>query len=50
VLQIQDAYAAMPVPLPMYRMDAAVAEAKATPIAAGEATISANVTIVYEIK
>ncbi len=50
VLQITDGYASAPQPVPMYRMDAMVAEAKATPIAAGESTISANVTIVYEIK
>ncbi|MEQ1931960.1 MAG: SIMPL domain-containing protein [Parvularculaceae bacterium] len=50
VLQINDGYAAAPVPGPMYRMDAMAAEAKSTPISAGEATISANVTIVYEIK
>lgn len=50
VLQIQDGYAAAPSPVPMYRMEAMAADAKSTPISAGEATISANVTIVYEIK
>ena len=50
LLQIQDGYAAPPGPLPVYRMDAMVAEAKSTPIAAGEATISANVTLIYEIR
>lgn len=50
VLQIQDGYASAPLPMPMYRMDAVRAEATSTPIAAGEATISANVTIIYEIR
>lgn len=50
VLQIQDGYAAAPVPGPMFDMRAMAAEAKSTPISAGEATISANVTIIYEIR
>lgn len=50
VLQITDGYAAAPAPVPMYRMEAMAADAKSTPIAVGESTISANVTIVYEIR
>ncbi|NWG70186.1 MAG: SIMPL domain-containing protein [Parvularculaceae bacterium] len=50
VLQITDGYAAAPAPVPMLRMEAAAADAKSTPIAAGESTISATVTIVYEIR
>lgn len=49
ILQIQDGYAAPP-PMP-YAYDRAVAmEAKATPIAVGESTMTANVTLVYEIR
>ncbi len=49
LLQIQDGYTATP-PMP-YAYDRVEAQAaKATPIAAGESTVSANVTLVYEIK
>lgn len=50
ILRIQDGFAASPEPMPMMRMSATAAEAKAVPIAAGESTISATVTLVYEIR
>ena len=49
VLQIQDGYTAAPSPAPYMEMRA-VAKADSTPIATGESTVSANVTIVYEIR
>lgn len=49
VLQISDAVTAAPGPYPV-AMRADVAEAKAVPIAAGEQTIAASVTIVYAIE
>lgn len=49
LLQIQDGSAGPP-PMP-YMYDRAVAqEAKATPIAVGESTVSASVTLIYEIR
>lgn len=50
VLQIQDGYAAPPVPLPVYDVRAMAAEAKTTPVSAGESSVIANVTLVYEIR
>ncbi|MDZ7628261.1 MAG: SIMPL domain-containing protein [Parvularculaceae bacterium] len=49
VLQISDSFAAAPGPYPV-AMRADLAEAKAVPIAAGEQTIAASVTIVYAIQ
>lgn len=49
VMQISDSYSAGPGPMPVYaRMD--MAEAKSVPIAVGESTMSANVTIIYAIE
>jgi uncharacterized protein YggE len=50
VLQIQDGYASLPGPMPVYQARAAMAEAASTPVAPGESTITANVTLIYEIK
>lgn len=49
ILQIQDGYASPP---PMPYMDSRVMamEAKGAPIAAGESTLSASVTLIYEIR
>jgi hypothetical protein len=49
ILQIQDGYAA-PSPQPMYEARAMASDAKAVPIAPGESTLSASVTLIYEIK
>jgi len=48
ILTISDSSMAPPPPMPMIR--AQLAEAKATPIAAGEEQVSADVTIVWEIR
>lgn len=48
VLQISDGYAAAPGPVPVARM--AMAEAKAVPIEVGETSLSASVTIIFEIE
>lgn len=50
VLQIQDGFAAPPAPLPYMDARAVMKEAGSTPVAAGESTVAAHVTIVYEIK
>jgi uncharacterized protein YggE len=49
VVQISEAAAVMPPPLPMFRREAMAADAS-VPIAAGQQTIAANVTIIYEIQ
>ena len=50
ILQIQDGYAS-PAPQPMYEGRAMAAQsAKDVPIAPGESTLSASVTLIYEIK
>lgn len=49
VLQISDSFTHIPGPVPV-AVRADFAEAKAVPIAAGEQTIGASVTIVYAIK
>lgn len=49
ILQIQEGHAAPPSPLPYMEMRA-VSKADATPISAGEAVVSATVTLVYEIR
>lgn len=49
VMQIQDGYASQPSPQPMMEMRVA-AKAAPTPIETGESSVTANVTIVYEIK
>lgn len=49
ILSIQDGYASAPSPQPIM-MRARMSEASAPPIAAGEATVSASITIVYEIQ
>ncbi len=49
VVQISESSAVMP-PQPMYRMAAAPAAAESVPIAAGQQTVTANVSIVYEIQ
>lgn len=49
ILQINDGYAA-PAPQPMYEARAMAADAKSVPIAPGESTLSASVTLIYEIK
>lgn len=48
VLQISDAATPIPGPMPVMRMEMA-ADAKSTPIAPGETTTSASVTVIYEI-
>lgn len=50
VLQIQDGFAAPPIPGPIYDVRAMAAEAKSTPVSAGESAVSANVTLIYEIR
>ena len=50
VLQIQDGFAAPPIPGPVYDVRAMSAEAKSTPVSVGESSVSANVTLVYEIR
>ena len=50
IVRIVDGAAAGPEPVPMLQARAMAAEAKAVPIAAGESTISANVTLIYEIR
>lgn len=49
ILQIQDGYAS-PAPQPMFEGRAMAADAKSVPIAPGESTLSASVTLIYEIK
>jgi uncharacterized protein YggE len=49
VVQISEAAAVMPPPQPMFRREAMAADAS-VPIAAGQQTIAANVTIIYEIQ
>lgn len=49
ILQIQDGFAEAP-PTPIYRAAAAPAVAKAVPVEAGESSISASVTLIYEIR
>lgn len=50
IVQIQDGYSLTPPPQPYMAARAMTAEAKATPVAAGESTVTANVTLVYEIR
>lgn len=50
VLQIQDGYVAGPGPIPVYGVRAMAAEAKSTPVSVGESSITANVTLIYEIR
>lgn len=49
ILLIQDGFSAGP-PMPMVQGRAMAAEAKSVPVAAGESTIAATVTLVYEIR
>jgi uncharacterized protein YggE len=49
ILQIQDGYAAPP-PMPYMDGRAMAMEAKSTPISAGESTVTANITLIYEIR
>jgi len=49
VVQISESSAVMP-PQPMYRMAAAPVAAESVPIAAGQQTVTANVSITYEIQ
>jgi len=48
VMQISDAFAPIPGPMPVARM--AMSEAKAAPIEIGESAMSANVTIIFAIE
>ena len=50
VLRIEDGFAAPPAPLPYMDARAALKRTESTPIAVGESTVAAHVTIVYEIK
>ncbi len=49
VVQISESSSVMP-PQPMYRMAAAPAAAESVPIAAGQQTLTSNVSITYEIQ
>ncbi len=49
ILVIQDGYAAPP-PMPYMESRMMAAEAKSTPVSAGESTFSASVTIIYDIR
>lgn len=48
ILRISEGYAAAPSPGPV--MEARAMKADSTPVAAGESSVSANVTIIYEIR
>ena len=50
ILQIQDGFAQIPTPQPYMDMRVTGAKAESTPIAAGEKTLTANVTLVYAIR
>lgn len=50
IIQLQDGYSVTPPPQPYMAARAMTADSKSTPVATGESTVTANVTLVYEIR